>query len=171
VAVDRKLELTREDECPILDVERIRRLGLRALVIDDNRSIVRVVAALLQKHGFKVSTAYDGVEGLERATTEHPDLVILDVVMPELDGYEVACRLQEDADTAGIPILMLTVKGRVDDPELDEEQLEERIGERMKGFDAGALDFVSKPIRAKALLRRVDSVLWWDLPLERPSGC
>lgn len=171
MTLDRNPELNRGDECPILDVERIRRLGLTALVIDDNRSIVRVVAALLEEHGFKVLTAYDGVEGLEKATTEHPDLVILDVMMPKLDGYAVACLLQEDPDTAGIPIVMLTVKGRVDDPELDEEQLEERIGERIKGFDAGALDFVSKPIKARTLLRRVDSVLWWDLPFEGPPGC
>jgi DNA-binding response OmpR family regulator len=160
---------TQEDERPILDVERVKRLELTALVIDDNRSIVRLVAALLENHGFEVLTAFDGVEGLEKATTEHPDLIVLDVVMPKLDGYEVACRLQDDPDTDTIPILMLTVKGRVDDPELDEGQFEQRIQERMKGFDAGALDFVSKPIKAKELLRRVDGILWWDLPLDLTS--
>jgi CheY-like chemotaxis protein len=147
----------------------VERLGLTALVIDDNHSIVRVVAGLLRKHGFEVLTALDGAEGLEKATTEHPDLIILDLVMPELDGYDVACLLQNDPDTADIPILMLTVRGRVDDPQLDEEQVEQGIRERMKGFDAGALDFMSKPIKANTLLRRVDGLLWWDLPLESTS--
>ena len=163
-------ERHRQDERPILDVERVKRLGLTALVIDDNHSIVRVVAALLRKHGFDVLTAYDGVEGLDKAITKHPDLIILDVVMPRLDGYEVACLLQNDPDTADIPILMLTVRGRVDDPQLDEQQVEQRVQERMKGFDVGALDFVSKPIKAKTLLRRVDGLLWWDLPLESTSS-
>lgn len=156
----------RQQDGPVLDVERVKRLGLRALVVDDNRSLVRIVAGLLERHGFEVLVAFDGAEGLQKAESERPDLVILDVVMPKLDGYEVARLLQEDPDTARIPILMLTVKGRVDDPELDDAEIERRIQERMQGFDAGALDFVNKPIKAKELLRRVDGLLWWDLPLE-----
>ena len=153
-------------DAPVLDVARVKQLGLEALVVDDNRSVVRVVASLLEGHGFKVHTAFDGARGLETARRERPDVIVLDVLMPELDGYEVARLLQEEPGTAGIPILMLTVTGRVDDPELDEEQIAERIQERMKGFDAGALDFVSKPIKAKTLLRRIESLLWWDLPVE-----
>jgi len=159
-----KHELIGED--PVLDKDRVGRLGLKALVVDDNRSVVRVVASLLESHGFRVHTAFDGAEGLNEARREHPDVIVLDVLMPELDGYEVARLLQEEPETAGIPILMLTVTGRVDDPELDEEEIAERIQERMKGFDAGALDFVSKPIKAEALLRRIKSLIWWDLPVE-----
>ncbi len=150
----------------VLDTDRVRRLGLTALVVDDNRSVVRVVTALLERHGFHVHTAFDGAEGLEKARREHPDVIVLDVLMPELDGYQVARLLQEEPGTTGIPILMLTVTGRVDDPELDEEEIAARIQERMKGFDAGALDFVSKPIKARVLLRRIESLLWWDLPVE-----
>ena len=165
----RREDRKRESGGLVLDVARVRRLGLTALVVDDNRSVVRVVATLLERHGFEVYTAFDGVEGLEKAASKCPDLIVLDVVMPRLDGYEVARRLQEDPDTAGIPILMLTVMGRVDDPALGEEEFERRIEERMQGFDAGALDFVSKPIKAKALLRRVDGLIWWDLPVQSNS--
>ena len=150
----------------VLDKDRVRSLGLTALVVDDNRSVVRVVTALLESHGFYVHTAFDGAQGLEKARQEHPDVIVLDVLMPELDGYQVARLLQEEPETAGIPILMLTVTGRVDDPALDEEEIAARIQERMKGFDAGALDFVSKPIKARVLLRRIESLLWWDLPVE-----
>jgi two-component system alkaline phosphatase synthesis response regulator PhoP len=165
-------ELVRED--PVLDKDRVGRLGLTALVVDDNRSVVRVVASLLESHGFHVYTAFDGAEGLEKARRERPDVIVLDVLMPELDGYEVARLLQDEPETAGIPILMLTVTGRVDDPDLDEAEVAERIRERMKGFDAGALDFVTKPIKARALLRRIEGLLWWDLPVgadqqERPE--
>ena len=151
---------------PVLDRDRVERLGLAALVVDDNRSVVRVVASLLESHGFQVHTAFDGAEGLEKARRERPDVIVLDVLMPELDGYEVARLLQDEPGTAGIPILMLTVTGRVDDPDLEEDEVAERIQERMKGFDAGALDFVSKPIKARALLRRIESLLWWDLPVQ-----
>ena len=165
-------DLTPEDS--VLDRDRVERLELTALVVDDNRSVVRVVASLLEGHGFQVHTAFDGAEGLKKARRERPDVIVLDVLMPELDGYEVARLLQEEPGTAGIPILMLTVTGRVDDPELDQDEVAERIRERMRGFDAGALDFVTKPIKARALLRRIESLLWWDLPVggdqpERPE--
>ena len=161
--------MTKERADAVLDTKRIRQLGLSALVVDDNRSVVRVVRALLERHGFQVFTAFDGAEGLEIASSQQPDLVVLDVVMPRLDGYEVARLLQNHPDTAGIPILMLTVKGRVDGPKLEGPEFEERLDERMRAFDAGALEFVSKPIKAQVLLRKVDGLLWWDLPM-RPGS-
>lgn len=140
---------------------------IRILVIDDNRSIVRVVQALLQKEGFEVLTAFDGIEGLQKAQEENPDLVILDIVMPRMDGYEVAQLLQDDPDTAAIPILMLTVKGQIDDPSIDARTLASRIQEQMDGYEAGAVEFLSKPIKAKALLDRVKAMLWFGgFPVE-----
>ncbi len=144
----------------------------RILVIDDNHSIVRLIEALLQKRGFETLTAFDGLEGLQKAREEKPDLIILDIVMPRMDGYEVARLLQDNPDTAAMPILMLTVKGQVDDPSLDDDALKTGIQERMDGYDAGAVDFVSKPIKAKELLDRVRALLWFDrLPVEGgPNG-
>ena len=134
----------------------------RILVVDDNHSIVRLIEALLQKDGFEVLTALDGLEGLQKAREEKPDLIILDIVMPRMDGYEVSRLLQGDPDTAAIPVLMLTVKGQVDDPSLDDDALEAGIREQMEGYEAGAVEFLSKPIKAKELLHRVKALLWLD---------
>ena len=132
------------------------------LVVDDNRSIVRLVEVLLRREGFEVITAFDGLEGLEKAREEKPALVILDIVMPKMDGYEVSRILQSDPDTAAIPVLMLTVKGQVDDSSLDDGALETAIRERMEGYEAGAIEFLSKPIKAKELLDRVRALLWFS---------
>jgi CheY-like chemotaxis protein len=140
------------------------------LVVDDNRSLVRIIQGLLQKEGHEVLTAFDGVDGLQKAREEKPDLIILDVVMPRMDGYEVCRLLQDDPDTAAIPVLMLTVKGQVDAPDLDDRALETGIRERMDGYEAGAVEFLSKPIKAKELLSRVKTLLWFDsLPIGEGS--
>ncbi len=143
----------------------------RILVVDDNHSIVRTIKALLQKEGFEVLTAFDGLEGLRKAREEKPNLIVLDIVMPRMDGYEVCRLLQDSPDTAAIPVLMLTVKGYIDDPSLDDQAIESRIQEQMNGFDAGAVDFMSKPIKAKELLERVRTLLWFeDLPSNLREG-
>ena len=144
----------------------------RILVVDDNHSIVRLIGALLQKDGFEVLAAFDGLEGLQKAREEKPDLIVLDIVMPRMDGYEVSRLLQNSPATAAIPILMLTVNGQVDDPSLDDDALRAGIRERMDGYEAGAVEFLSKPIKAKELLDRVRALLWLNrLPVgEGPSG-
>jgi two-component system cell cycle response regulator len=131
------------------------------LVIDDNRSLVRIIARLLQKEGFEVLTAFDGQDGLAKAHQERPDLIIMDVVMPKLNGYEVCQRLQSAPDTAAIPVLLLTVKGQLN-PDADEHTLESCVQEQIAGFEAGAADFLSKPVRAKELLDRVRTLLWFE---------
>ena len=140
------------------------------LVVDDNRSVVRIIEVLLQREGFETLTAFDGLEGLQKAREEKPDLIILDIVMPRMDGYEVCRLLQDDADTASIPILMLTVMGQLDDPTLDDQAIKTHVRERMEGFEAGAADFLSKPIKAKELLDRVRTSLWFDnFPVDSPE--
>jgi len=134
----------------------------RILVVDDNRSIVRLIEALLHKEGFEVLTAFDGLEGLQKAQEEKPDLVILDIVMPRMDGYETSRLLQDNPDTAAIPVLMLTVKGQVNDPGPGDDALEIGVREQMDGYEAGAVEFLSKPIKAKELLNRVKALLWFD---------
>ena len=116
----------------------------RILVVDDNRSLVRVYERLLQKEGYVVFTAYDGEDGLRKVRWDKPDLIILDIIMPKMNGYEVFRRLKSDPDIADIPVLMLT-----------------RVKERPTGLnDVVALDFLSKPVAAKEMLDRVKALLW-----------
>jgi CheY-like chemotaxis protein len=135
----------------------------RVLVVDDNRSLVRVIEGILQRQGYEVLTAFDGVEGFEKAKKEKPDLIILDIVMPKMDGYEACRHLQRNPSTAEIPILMLTVKGQVNEAANPEDQRDyyDRIRERLAGFDAGALEFLSKPVTAKELVKQVQRLLWF----------
>ena len=133
----------------------------RILIVDDNRSLVRVTEGVLHRQGFEIITAYDGPEGLQRAQAEKPDLIILDIVMPSMSGYEVCRRLQENPETSAIPVLMLTVKGQVDDAEANQHSLDTRIRERMRGYEVGALDFISKPVLAGELVERVKKLLMW----------
>jgi CheY-like chemotaxis protein len=135
----------------------------RILVVDDNHSIVRIIQAVLQKHGYEVLTAYDGFAAIEMALNQKPDLIILDIVMPGIDGYRVCHRLQRSEITARIPVLMLTVKGQVDETDLsDERTMALRVAERNRGFEVGAAEFISKPIRAQELVERVQKLLWVD---------
>jgi two-component system alkaline phosphatase synthesis response regulator PhoP len=131
----------------------------RILVVDDRERTVEVIKRVLQKAGYKVLTAFDGVTGLEKARREQPDLIILDVMMPGMDGYEVCRRLQSHADTAHIAVLMLTGKGRL---EHSGSGIKERMRDQIQGFEVGATEFLTKPIRAKELVERVKGLLWLD---------
>ncbi len=134
----------------------------RILVVDDNHSLVLVLERLLQKAGFDVLTAFDGLEGLQKTREEKPDLIILDIIMPKMDGYEVCRRLKGDPYTADIPVLFLTRKGSLAGPDSIKalRRYYNRVQERLGGFDAGALDFLSKPVTARELLDRVRGLLW-----------
>ena len=134
------------------------------LIVDDNRSLVNMIAGVLHKRDYEVITAFDGMEGLLKAQSEKPDLIVLDIVMPKLDGYEVCHRLQENPETQHIPVIMLTVKGQVDDPTLDERTIEGRIQEQMAGFEVGAVDFLTKPVKAGELIERIKSLLYFEKP-------
>ncbi len=121
--------------------------GSRILVIDDDPDLVKLLTAILQPQGFLVYHASDGKEGLKNAYEFHPDLVILDVMMPELDGWDVCARLRELSD---VPILMLTSRCAEAD--------------MLRGFVLGADDYMKKPFskaeleaRIRALLRRQKS--------------
>jgi CheY-like chemotaxis protein len=131
------------------------------LVVDDNRSIVRTLELVLQGKGFRVVTAFDGNEALEKARLESPDIVLLDVVMPGLDGYEVCRRLQASPDTKDTRVIFLTSKGRIDLPESPDltRALRRNIEDRARGYDAGAIGFISKPVSAKEVLEEVRRVL------------
>jgi class 3 adenylate cyclase len=117
----------------------------RVLVVDDTPHNVKLLADLLAVKGYEVTTAASGAQALEQIAREPPDLVLLDVVMPGMTGYEVCRKLREDRATATLPIVMVTAL----DPGT----------ERIKGIEAGADDFVTKPLNQPELLARVKSLL------------
>jgi class 3 adenylate cyclase len=117
----------------------------RILVIDDLPQNVKLLEQLLALSGFEVVTASSGAEGLEKLAAGKQDLVLLDVVMPKMSGYEVCRAIRADSRTALLPVVMVTA--------LDPAE------ERLKGIEAGADDFLSKPINQQELLARVKSLL------------
>ncbi len=129
----------------------------KILVVDDNVSLVRMLEGVLRRNDFDVAVAYDGVEALQQVKAQQPDLIVLDIVMPRLNGYEVCRLLHNKPETAAIPVILLTVKGQVDDPDLDQAGLEARIAEQMVGYEVGAVDFIPKPVKAVELLERIKS--------------
>jgi DNA-binding response OmpR family regulator len=117
---------------------------MRILVIEDNRDILANVLDYLQLKGFTVDCAQDGLTGLHLATTGHFDLIILDIMLPGIDGYQVCQRLRDDGNN-DVPILMLTARDALDD--------------RLKGLRAGADDYLIKPFALSELVARVEAIL------------
>jgi DNA-binding response OmpR family regulator len=117
----------------------------RVLVVDDEKDLVELITYNLGRNGFEVLTAFNGNDALDLAQREIPDLVVLDLMLPGLDGTEVARRLRGDARTVGIPIVMLTAKGEETDV--------------VVGLTLGADDYVTKPFSMKILLARINTVL------------
>jgi len=132
----------------------------KILCVDDDRPTVTIIAGVLQKEGYEVETALDGHDGLKKARANKPDLIILDIMMPDIDGYEVCRRLKDDPATAKIAVIMLTAKGGVDEPTHESWQMAAKVKDRLMGFDAGALEFLTKPVKVKDLTQRVKAVLW-----------
>ena len=117
----------------------------KILVIDDDLDTLRLVGLMLQRQSYQVSAASNGSQGLTKAFEERPDLVLLDVMMPDMDGYEVARRLRKNPATASIPILMFTAKTQLDD--------------KVAGFEVGADDYLTKPTHPTELLAHVKALL------------
>jgi len=120
-------------------------MSAKILVVDDTPKNVKLLADLLSAKGYAVVTAMSGREALAQVEAEQPDLVLLDVVMPEMSGYEVCRKIREDPATEILPVVMVTA--------LDPSE------ERIKGLEAGADDFLTKPINQAELLARVRSLL------------
>lgn len=114
----------------------------RILVIEDEENLVEALRYNLEREGYQVCTAHDGIKGLETAREARPDLVVLDVMLPSLDGLEVCRILRRESD---VPILMLTAKGE----EID----------RVVGLELGADDYVTKPFSVRELMARVRGML------------
>lgn len=117
----------------------------RILAVDDEPNILLSLEFILEEEGYEVHTARDGDEALAVASSTRPDLILLDVAMPRKDGYEVCRLLRENADLAGVKVIMLTAKG---------QPLEKK-----KGVEVGADLYVTKPFGAAELLERIRAVL------------
>ena len=123
------------------------------LVVDDDKKIVQLVSLYLRKEGYRVLPAFDGQEALEIARSQQPDLIVLDLFLPELDGTDV-CRLLR-ADSR-VPIIMLTARATDED--------------KLLGLDLGADDYLTKPFNPRELVARVRAVLRRTLPDDDPNG-
>lgn len=117
----------------------------KILLVDDDMDTLRLVGLMLQRQGYEVRAANNGLQALSMAQAEKPDLILLDVMMPEMDGYEVARRLRADPATAEVPIIMFTAKTQVDD--------------KVAGFEAGADDYLTKPTQPRELFAHMRAVL------------
>jgi DNA-binding response OmpR family regulator len=115
------------------------------LVVDDEKDLVDLLVYNLRKGGFQTTTASTGTRALASITERRPDLILLDVMLPEISGTEVASRIRSNPETSNIPIVMLTAKG---------EELDQLVG-----LTVGADDYIAKPFSMKVLLARIDAVL------------
>ena len=117
----------------------------KVLVVDDDPVIVRLLEVNFEMEGFEVVSAVDGADGVEKARSEQPDVVVSDVMMPKLNGLELCEALKADAATSNIPVVLLSAKAQVTDIRA--------------GLDAGADDYVTKPFEPLELVDRVNRLL------------
>lgn len=117
----------------------------RILAVDDDEDILTLIKLILKQHGLEMIPATSGMEALERLTHDLPDLVILDLMMPEMDGLEVCRHIRADPRTAHLPVMILTARTQ---PE-----------SRAEAFRAGADDYVTKPVHPDELVARLQAIL------------
>ncbi|EOD01275.1 response regulator [Caldisalinibacter kiritimatiensis] len=117
----------------------------KILVVDDEEHIVELINFNLEKHGYKVVTAFNGKDAFKKVKEESPDLIVLDLMLPEIDGIDVCKMLKKDSDTEKIPIIMLTARSEETD--------------KVLGLELGADDYVTKPFSVKELIARIKAVL------------
>jgi len=117
----------------------------KILIVDDDLETLRLVGLMLQRQGYEIAAANNGAQALQQAVVEKPDLILLDVMMPDMDGFEVTRRLRGEPDTANIPILMFTAKSQVED--------------KVIGYEAGVDDYLTKPTHPAELTAHVKALL------------
>jgi len=117
----------------------------KILVVDDDLETLRLVGLMLQRAGYEILAASGGSQALAVAESEKPDLILLDIMMPDMDGIDVMRRLRNNASTQDLPVIMFTAKTQVDD--------------KVSGFEAGADDYLTKPIEPRELVARVKALL------------
>ncbi len=117
----------------------------KVLIIDDDVETLRLVGLMLERQGYLISAADSGARAIQKAITEHPDIILLDVMMPDMSGIEVAKQLRARPETADVPIIMFTAKSQVDD--------------KVEGLEAGADAYLTKPTQPRELLAQVKALL------------
>ena len=117
----------------------------RILVVDDEVYIVHILDFSLGMEGYEVVTALDGEQALEKVAQQKPDLIVLDIMMPKLDGYETCKALKSNDETKDIPVILLSAKGRNVD--------------QKTGFEVGADDYITKPFSPRKLVERINAIL------------
>jgi len=128
----------------------------KILIVDDDLDTLKLVGLILQRQGYQIVAANSGGQGLAKAAAERPNLILLDVMMPDMEGYEVARRLRADRDLAQTPIIMFTAKTLVDD--------------KVAGFEAGVDDYMTKPTHPAELVSRVKALLARAAATQRSTG-
>jgi phosphate regulon transcriptional regulator PhoB len=131
-------------------------MASKILIVEDDSDIVELLTYNLREAGFETEAVFNGADALERAVEEQPDLIILDLMLPEVDGFEVCRLLKQDTQTADIPIIMLTAKAE----EID----------RVIGLQLGADDYVTKPFSQREFVLRVRAVLRRTTAEQTPSS-
>ena len=117
----------------------------KILIVDDDVQTLRLVSMMLERQGYRILSANTGSQALHIAHTEHPHVIVLDIMMPDMDGYEVTRRLRKNPETANVPILMFTAKTQLED--------------KVYGYEAGADDYLTKPIHPAELTAHLRALL------------
>ena len=117
----------------------------KVLIVDDDPGILRAIRHIVEKEGYEVVSATNGMTGLRMAKEENPDLLLLDVMLPGIDGFEICSRLRSDPQTAELPIIMLSAKGQEAD--------------RTAGLNVGANEYLTKPVDRTVLLEKMAVLL------------
>ncbi len=123
----------------------------RILLVDDEPNIVKIISRRLMAEGFEVSVAMDGIIALEKARAEKPNLILLDVMLPKLSGYDVCRQLKQDMRYKNIPIIMLTALAHESDEEF--------------GLEVGADAYIRKPFKAQQLLQKIEELISSHKPI------
>ena len=128
----------------------------KILIVDDDPETVRLVKLMLSRQGYSVITANSGKQALDLLHAEHPDLILLDVMMPEMDGFQVTRQLRSNPKTTDTPILIFSAKAQVDD--------------KVAGYEAGADEYLTKPIHPAELVARIKALLIRSKSRTGPPG-
>ena len=123
-------------------------MSKKVLIVDDNQDAIHILTAVLKRGGYLVSVAKNGVEAIEKIRQERPALILLDIMMPRMDGFEVCQEIKGSEETSNIPVLMITARK---DPE-----------SRKRGLEVGASEYLVKPIHPAEVLRKVQEYLGDD---------
>lgn len=133
----------------------------KILVVDDSPTIVETLVRVLQPQGFEVHKALNGKDALAKARQLKPDLILLDIVMPDINGYKVCQRLKANPDTAKIGIIMLSARGRLDGPQVNRNTIENGVTDRELAYKVGADGFLHKSVSPDDLMKSINSMLWF----------